>query len=108
MFFWLNRIIHAFADDDEIFDGELVATRRACVFAHRASDVNAGFLRQLLEPRPHFSRDLLLHQDALHEAGTVACNYEGDFAVTARGLDPTAHGNAITDVLAEIFYFTEN
>ena len=68
----LDRIVErARADDREIGDTELVATRRTRVGAHLTGDGNRGLERELGETFPHLLRHGGLDQHALQESGAI-------------------------------------
>jgi hypothetical protein len=63
---------------------------------------------QMLETRPHLGRHLFLDQYALHDSGAITNDDKGNFAMCARGLDPTANRDRITNVIAEMLDVAED
>ena len=103
--FRLNRIVVAFAVNGKILDRELVTAWSPCVGTHGAGYEDRRLLVQVLETRPHFGRYLFLHEHALHDTAAITQHDEGDLAVCARGLDPTANRYGSINVFAEMFDF---
>jgi hypothetical protein len=97
----LDRVVLARADQLDGLHAELVPSGRARLRANLARHRDARLLSERAEPIPYVGRDLLLHQHALDDAGSVAEVHETDLAVHARALDPPLHGYFFARVLSE-------
>lgn len=103
MLFWGDRVLLCNLDDLNVAQLQLVAARRAVIFAYFSTHGERRFLCQQIEFRKRLVGNMSLHHDTLNNAASIAQQEKANLPARSLVVEPALEGYLLPLVVFEVF-----